>query len=51
MTVIEEQINQTDISKALDDLPEDLEGTYNGIIERIRSQPKPHARCAKQVLM
>jgi hypothetical protein len=51
MTVIEEQINQTDINKALDDLPENLEGTYNGIIERIRNQPKPHARCAEQVLM
>jgi hypothetical protein len=51
MTVIEEQINQTDISTALNDLPEDLEGTYNGIIERIRNQPKPQARCAEQVLM
>jgi hypothetical protein len=51
MTVIEEQINQTDIIKALDDLPEDLEGTYDGIIERIRNQPKPRARCAEQALM
>jgi hypothetical protein len=51
MTVIEEQIKQTDIRKALDELPEDLEDTYHGIIERIRSQPKPHARCAEQVLM
>jgi hypothetical protein len=51
MTVIEEQITKTCIKKALDALPGDLEGTYKGIIERIRKQPEPHAQCAEQVLM
>jgi hypothetical protein len=50
MTAVEEQITKTGIKKALDALPGDLEGTYKGIIERIRKQRDPHAQCAEQVL-